>query len=31
MPLWLSVVCAVAFVVAGTGLVVYLVNKLNHA
>ena len=30
MPLWLTVVLAVVAVVLVTGVVTYLLNKLNH-
>ena len=30
MPLWLTVVVAVAVVVLGTGVVAYLMNRLNQ-
>jgi len=30
MPLWLTVVLSVVAVVAVTGVVTYLLNKLNH-
>jgi|KBSSwiStaDraftv2_1062776.scaffolds.fasta_scaffold866942_1 hypothetical protein len=31
MPLWLTVVLSVVAVVLVTGVVTYLLNKLNHA
>jgi hypothetical protein len=31
MPLWLTVVLAVLAVVFVTGVVTYLLNKMNHA
>jgi len=30
MPLWLKVALTVVLVVAGTGAVMYLINRMNH-